>query len=198
MKIEERNEKVQAILQKHGITITDSLVVDFLVLLENEYDEGCGNVGKQQLTDKELLFVAYLLEQGAYAIAERGRVDLDMDIHTLFSPEEKQRLMTQFRKYNNDWENAEDYISAGYIRIPSYAMAQFMVSKIVKNLAESLSKNISICADLPCQLHSYFYSQESIAQIEEYEAQQEASRKDRDRAHKLKLFQELKEELEIK
>lgn len=40
MKIEERNEKIQAILQKHGIAMTDQLVVDFLVLLENEYDEG--------------------------------------------------------------------------------------------------------------------------------------------------------------
>ena len=192
MKIEERNEKVQSILQKHGIAITDQLVVDFLVLLENEWDEVYSLAYKssqQRLTDKELLFVAYLLEQGSAAISCRISEDMNDDVHKIFSPQEKRDLMLQFGEYNGETESPDE--SPLYISLSGSAMSDFMAYKIV----EKLSNKIGIEACSAEELYPYFRSEESIAQLQENEIKKEAEQKERDRARKLEQFQKLKEEL---
>jgi hypothetical protein len=103
------------------------------------------------LSDKETLFVSYLLDQGASAIASRTCEDIIDDANTLFSPSEKDALEKAFHEWNGD---PEEYVPGTFSNQGS-VWARFYSDKI-ENL---LSKKINIPVD---SLHDALKSQESI------------------------------------
>lgn len=62
---------------------------------------------KHLLNDRNLLFIAYLLEQGSDAIFKRICEDMHPDVFELFTQEEKDRMEREYHEWNGDPEEFE-------------------------------------------------------------------------------------------
>lgn len=78
---------------------------------------------KDLMTSKELFLAADLLDLACSAFCEHGCNDIDPEVFSSFSQNEKNRLLISFHKYNNDTaENRETDPAA----IPDFAWMSFL------------------------------------------------------------------------
>lgn len=103
------------------------------------------------LSDRELLFIAFLLRQGGDAISRRIAEDIDPRADDLFAAEEKQRYAEDFQRINGDdpeltqWFVQGSWVSSVFCwRILSHLLAKYQLPPLQSFRGNVTEKAISL------------------------------------------------------